>query len=56
MNIIPDIANPATKAALNPKDTESENEIPDTAGFIATPKFNRFWCKNKKSSKKDLQA
>ena len=38
---IPDITNLAIKVALNTKATIIENKIPNTTGFITTPKFNR---------------
>ena len=54
-NKVPDFTKLVAKAALNTKVTEIhsktpiitnlatkiENEIPDTAGFITTPEFNR---------------
>ena len=51
MLAITDIINPATKAALSTKAAEIENKIPDGAGFIITPEFNRLTKKKKRKNK-----
>ena len=51
MLAITDIINPATKAALSTKAAETGNKIPDGAGFIITPEFNRLTKKKKKQKK-----